>query len=112
MTITTVGYGDMIPQTPVGKLIGSGLILSGVILISTFTAAVSSNFVAEKIKEGKGLQTIKYKDHIIVCGAGRYCLTDIQVYCRIESTISSTGCIYWRYCTRCSRRNYRAISRA
>ncbi len=70
VTITTVGYGDMVPQTSAGKLIASGLILSGVILISTFTATVSSIFVAEKIKEGKGLQKIKYKGHIIVCGAG------------------------------------------
>ena len=70
VTMTTVGYGDMVPITPVGRVVATVIILAGVILISTFTATVSSIFVAAKIREGKGLQQIKYKDHIVVCGAG------------------------------------------
>ncbi len=70
VTMTTVGYGDMVPITPVGRVVATVIILAGVILISTFTATVSSIFVAAKIREGKGLQQVKYKDHIVVCGAG------------------------------------------
>ncbi len=68
VTMTTVGYGDMVPATPLGKIIGSIVIIFGVVLISMFTAAVSSIFVAAKIKEGKGLQQVKLRNHIVLCG--------------------------------------------
>jgi len=70
VTMTTVGYGDMVPVTPTGRVVATIIILTGVILVSTFTATVSSIFVAAKIREGKGLQQVKFKDHIVVCGAG------------------------------------------
>ena len=50
VTMTTVGYGDMVPITPVGRVVATVIILAGVILISTFTATVSSIFVAAKIR--------------------------------------------------------------
>lgn len=68
VTMTTVGYGDMVPETSAGKVIGVIVILSGVLIISVFTATVSSLFVAAKIREGKGLQQIKYRDHLVICG--------------------------------------------
>ncbi len=68
VTMTTVGYGDMVPTTPLGKAIGVIVILSGVLIISVFTATVSSIFVAAKIREGKGLQQVKYRDHLVICG--------------------------------------------
>jgi voltage-gated potassium channel len=68
VTMTTVGYGDMVPATPLGKIIGSAVIIFGVALTSMFTATVSSIFVAAKIREGKGLQQVKYQNHIVLCG--------------------------------------------
>jgi len=68
VTMTTVGYGDMVPATPLGKMVGSAVIILGVVLTSMFTAAVSTIFVTAKIKEGKGLQQVKYRSHIVICG--------------------------------------------
>ena len=71
VTITTVGYGDIVPTSTLGKIAGLLIILSGPALLSLITASVASIFVEKKIKEGKGLETIKEKDHIIVCGWNR-----------------------------------------
>ncbi|MCJ7594607.1 MAG: NAD-binding protein, partial [Desulfobacterales bacterium] len=44
------------------------IIISGPVLLSLVTASVASIFVERKIREGKGLETVKVKGHIIICG--------------------------------------------
>jgi voltage-gated potassium channel len=68
VSITTVGYGDIVPVTSAGKFLGIILIFTGVALVSMFTATVSSIFVAQKLKEERGLKQISQTDHIILCG--------------------------------------------
>jgi voltage-gated potassium channel len=45
-TVTTVGYGDIVPNQTVGKLIAGFLMLGGLSLLAVVTAAVTSGFVA------------------------------------------------------------------
>jgi len=68
VTMGTVGYGDRYPVTIGGRIVGLFLIFAGVGLMSLFTATIASIFVEQKIKEGKGLETVKDKDHIVICG--------------------------------------------
>ncbi len=68
VTISTVGYGDKAPITPLGRFVAIVIMLFGVALLSVITATFSSIFVTRKIKEGKGLQEIKSKGHILLCG--------------------------------------------
>lgn len=68
VTMATVGYGDKYPVTFGGRMVGLILICSGVGLMSLLTATIASLFVERKLKEGKGLETINDKDHIVICG--------------------------------------------
>lgn len=68
VTISTVGYGDKVPTTPVGRITAVTIMLFGIALLSVITATISSIFVTRKIREEKGLQEIKFKDHILICG--------------------------------------------
>lgn len=68
VTITTVGYGDIVPKTLAGRLIGLAVVFSGLVLLSMLTATIASVFVTRKIKEGKGLEDIRDRDHIVICG--------------------------------------------
>jgi voltage-gated potassium channel len=68
VTITTVGYGDLYPVTFWGRIIGIIFILLGFVLFSIFTAVVASSLIDRKIKERKGLYTIKTRNHIVICG--------------------------------------------
>jgi voltage-gated potassium channel len=45
-TVTTVGYGDIIPQQTAGKLLAGILMLGGLSLIAVLTAAITSGFVS------------------------------------------------------------------
>jgi voltage-gated potassium channel len=45
VTIATVGYGDIVPHTTWGRLVGTFVIAFGVTFISTLTALVTSLFL-------------------------------------------------------------------
>ena len=45
-TVTTVGYGDVVPQDSAGRAIASFLLLGGLALLSVVTATITSGFVA------------------------------------------------------------------
>jgi voltage-gated potassium channel len=81
VTMTTVGYGDKVPVTTGGKVIGVMVMLFGMTLLSVFTATISSIFVARKLKEVLGLEEIKLINHLIICGwnhTGEQILTFFQ----------------------------------
>lgn len=85
VTIATVGYGDKVPITAAGRIIGSITIISGIILISLFTATISSVFVARKIKESQGLQDIDFIDHVLVCGWNPHVEEILRIFNRFSS---------------------------
>lgn len=68
ISMTTTGYGDITPSTAGGRVIAMVVVLSGLVLLSIVTATVASVFVEKKIREGKGLETIKFKNHLVLCG--------------------------------------------
>ena len=45
-TVTTVGYGDIVPDQTLGKVIAGFLMLGGLSLLAILTAAITSGFVS------------------------------------------------------------------
>jgi len=68
VTTTTLGYGDVVPRTPGGRVTAIVLMFSGVVFLSLITATIASVLVERKAREGKGLGTTEFSRHIIVCG--------------------------------------------
>lgn len=50
-TVTTVGYGDVVPQNDLGRVFASGLMLGGLAFLSVVTATITSSFVARRQAE-------------------------------------------------------------
>ena len=44
-TITTVGYGDVTPTDPSGRLVGAAVMLLGIASLSILTATITSSFI-------------------------------------------------------------------
>ncbi len=76
ITITTVGFGEIHPLSPVGRLFTIGLIMVGFVVLGFFGSSLvelllervwSGNFRGKKMKK----QIARLKNHHIICGYGR-----------------------------------------
>jgi voltage-gated potassium channel len=68
VTMTTVGYGDMTPNTIFGRVLAVIIMLSGISLIAIITGTISSIFTSRRIMEDRGLEKITSNNHTILCG--------------------------------------------
>ncbi|MFW6358972.1 MAG: potassium channel family protein [Chroococcales cyanobacterium] len=67
VTLTTVGYGDITPVTPIGRLIAILDMLLGIGVLATMSATIASVLVDQKIREDLGMNSYSFANHIILC---------------------------------------------
>jgi voltage-gated potassium channel len=75
-TLTTVGYGDLTPQTAAGRMFASVYMFVGVgavlyVLTATVQTIVQSEMIATFGMRRRQREMSKLHDHFIICGAGR-----------------------------------------
>ncbi|EQC29463.1 hypothetical protein SDRG_12711 [Saprolegnia diclina VS20] len=63
VSMTTVGYGDNVPVTPVGKLIASITMMSGLIILALPISVIGSNF-QHVVKESAALLATRGKTEV------------------------------------------------
>lgn len=71
ITVSTVGYGDIVPVTVEGKFATAILIISGILAIAFSTSIVTTSLVErmELIKQSRvENQILKLKEFIVICG--------------------------------------------
>jgi voltage-gated potassium channel len=74
VTLFTVGYGDITPQTAEGRVVTFLLVLSGVGLVAYLTSVLLAAFheKMDELRETRVLADIqKHRDLVVVCGYGR-----------------------------------------
>jgi voltage-gated potassium channel Kch len=61
-TVTTVGYGDVTPKNPSGRIVAILMMLWGIAFLAVTTAAITSTFVARASKERERAQAADEDD--------------------------------------------------
>jgi voltage-gated potassium channel len=62
-TVTTVGYGDIVPESSWGRLVASGLMLVGLGLIPTLTSLIVATLVGKRTLEQQAQLDRQGKEH-------------------------------------------------
>jgi len=85
ITISTVGYGDISPVTPEGRVLSMVIIIAGIAMISFVTSVIVSSF-SEKLTELKENRLIeemnKTNEFIIICGYGQMTRMFLRSYAK------------------------------
>ncbi len=64
VTMTTVGYGDLAPRSPVGRLVAIAWMFVSLFLVSWFTASMASILTAERLDAGTGGFVVRGPDDL------------------------------------------------
>jgi voltage-gated potassium channel len=68
VTISSVGYGDIVPTTNFGRIIGSLIVLLSIAVLGVMISSITSN-ILKMIEEKKlGLRGTDFKNHIVCIG--------------------------------------------
>ena len=69
VTLTTVGYGDTVPATGLGKIVAIMLMLSGVVLMAVFAGVMSQTMIGYllDVREER-VRMSSTVNHFIICG--------------------------------------------
>ena len=62
-TVTTVGYGDIVPESPPGRIVGALLMLLGIGLIPTLTSVVVSTLIGKRTRAQQEQLDRQGKEH-------------------------------------------------
>jgi voltage-gated potassium channel len=68
VTLGTVGYGDVVPHTPWGRVVGSVVIVVGVTFLSFLIATVTSYFVAAEEAEASEAERMRRREELAAAG--------------------------------------------
>ena len=69
VTLTTVGYGDTVPVTPLGRTVAMLLMISGVVLMAVFAGVMAQTLVGYLLDVRKErVRMSSTVNHVVICG--------------------------------------------
>jgi len=69
VTVTTVGFGDIVPVTFLGRIVGAVLMVAGMFTLALFAGIVGSSLVSGMLSiREEQFRMSEYVNHIVVCG--------------------------------------------
>lgn len=65
-TVSTVGYGDIVPVTDLGKFFGSVVVFTSILFIAVGVSQINQLFTLFAKARESGLRKLHFKDHVVI----------------------------------------------
>jgi voltage-gated potassium channel len=72
VTVSTVGYGDIVPTTVAGRVIGMCIMGSGIGIMAALTGNLASALIERRNRKQQGLLAVKTSGHALVLGVNAH----------------------------------------
>ncbi len=73
VTIATVGYGDIVPETPLGRLVASITIIAGIAAFTSLVSVTAERLIEAAQRKREGLIAYKGSGHVVIIGWNPAC---------------------------------------
>ena len=77
VTMATVGYGDIVPQTFAGYIVASLTIVLGIAVFTLLVSTIAEAFLQQSLRRYMGLARLKHVD-VVVIGSSEICREAIE----------------------------------
>jgi len=68
ITMATIGYGDVTPQTIAGKILAMMMAVTGIAIYTAFASIIVEHVTEKNIKRIQGLLAVKNRNHVVIVG--------------------------------------------
>jgi voltage-gated potassium channel len=68
ITMATIGYGDITPETTVGKILAMLMAVTGIAIYTAFASIIVEYITERNIKRLQGFNPVKDKNHVVIIG--------------------------------------------
>ncbi|ABM80480.1 Calcium-gated potassium channel [Hyperthermus butylicus DSM 5456] len=72
VTATTIGYGDIYPETWLGRVVAVATAVAGIALFTALIGVVADHFAAKAARAERGELPVREKGHIVIMGWTRH----------------------------------------
>ncbi len=68
ITITTIGYGDIYPQTEAGRMVAIATALTGIAFFTVFVGLIADYVMIRATRRARGELPVKARGHVVILG--------------------------------------------